>query len=210
MYSPPHRTAPGVLDTYGLVYAFTALLLMPGLYAIDRLAIDVFTPAYLALMAGPFVLGPAIVFATDSEDDARTVATRAAVLAPLVAFTGVTLLFLAMMVIVVPLSLFLVPQNFGVLTVMSAITVVVLAAPMGISFVIRVRGGFSMTRAAHMAVLAAVTVIVGWIVVMTLDPGDTLATFVRRDMAGHFIGAFTWYLPSLALAAGIWRRTGIM
>jgi len=206
---PPQGFAPRVLGTYGLVYACTALLLAPALFLIDTLSIDVFTPAYLALIVGPFVLGPAVVFATDSRDDARTLAIRSAVLAPLVALTGVTLLFLAMMLIVIPLSVFLVPENFAVMTVLSAITVIILAAPMAFSFISTIRQGFSARGLVHLAVLATVMVIVGWVVVMTLDSGDTLGTFMRRDMVGHFAGAFTWYLPSFSLAAGVWRQTGI-
>lgn len=210
MESAPEHATPRVLDTYGLVYAFTALFLIPGLFVIDRLSVDAFSALYLALIAVPFVLGPAIVFALDSRDDLRAIAIRSAVLAPLVAFSGVTIVFVVMMVIIVPLSLFVVPENFGVLSVLFAAAVVLLAAPMAVSLVSRVREGFNLTGAVQIAVLTAATAMVAWVIVMTFDSGDTLGTFLRKDTIEHFIGAFTWYLPALGIAAGIWRRIGLV
>ena len=204
------HAAPRVLDTYGLTYAFTALLLVPGLFAIDRWSIEAFTPGYLALIALPFVLGPAAVFALDSRDGWRAVAIRSAVLAPLVAFTGVTLIFLAMMVIIPPLSLFVVPQNFDALTVLFAAMAIFLAAPMAVSLTSRIREGLSAAGLVQVAALVTVMGVLAWVVVMTFDSGDMLGSFLRKDMVEHFIGAFTWYLPALGLAAGVWRATGIV
>lgn len=204
-----HAT-PRILDTYGLVYAFTALLLVPGLLAIERWSIETFSPGYLALISIPFLLGPAVVFALDSKDAPRTLAVRSAVLAPLAAFTGVTLLFVAMMTVTIPMTYFFVPENFAVLTVLSALSVALLAAPLVISLVARVREGFSAAGIVQIAALVAALGMIAWVIVMTLRPGDTLGTFLRKDVIEHFIGAFTWYLPALALAAGVWRRTGIV
>jgi len=201
---------PRVLDTYGLVYAFTALFFIPALFVVDRFSVEPFSPTYLALLATPFLLGPAVVFALDSRDGARTVAIRSAVLAPLVAFTGVTILFVAMMLIIPPLSLFVIPENFRVLAVLMAATVVLMASPMVLSLVARVREGLSARGLVQIGVLVAVLGVIVWMIVMTFDPGDTLATFLGKDIVDHFIGAFTWYLPALALAAGFWRRTGIV
>lgn len=210
MDSQTEHTAPRVLDTYGLTYAFTALFLVPALFIIDRLSIDAFTPGYLALTVIPFLLGPAVVFAIDSRDGARTVAIRSAVLAPIVAFTGVTIVFVAMMVLLPPLSLVLAPENFGGISVLFVALVVILALPMLVSFASRVREGFSASGVVQIAALTAVLGLVAWVVVMTIDPGDTLGTFMRKDTVEHFIGAFTWYLPSLGLAAGVWRATGLV
>jgi hypothetical protein len=199
------HTTPRVLDTYGLTYAFTTLFLIPGLLVIDRWSIDAFTPGYLALIAVPFLLGPAAVFAVDSNDGPRTVAIRSAVLAPLVAFFGVTIVFVTMMLVMPPLSVFIVRENFDALTLLFTAAVVVLAAPLVVSLVSRIREGYSSTGLVQIAVLVAAIGVVAWVVVMTFDPGDTLGTFLRKDTVEHFIGAFTWYLPALGLAAGIWR-----
>ncbi|MDY0087179.1 MAG: hypothetical protein RBS78_01285 [Coriobacteriia bacterium] len=201
---------PRVLDTYGLVYAFTALYFIPALFAIDRWAIEPFSLPYLILLAGPFFLGPATVFALDSDDPPRTLAIRAAILAPLTAFTGLTVVFLTMMLIIPPLSLFVVPENFSVLAILMAATVVILALPVVVSLISRVREGFSAKNLIQIAVLLAALGVVAWIVVMTFDASDTLGTFLGEDIVDHFMGAFTWYLPGLGLAAGVWRRTGIV
>ncbi|MDF1542872.1 MAG: hypothetical protein RQ731_06215 [Anaerosomatales bacterium] len=204
------HTAPRVLDTYGLTYAFTALFLVPALFIIDRLSIDAFTPGYLALTVIPFLLGPAAVFAIDSRDGARTVAIRSAVLAPLVAVTGVGIVFIAMMLLLPPLSLVLAPENFGGISVLFVALVVLLALPMLVSVTSRVREGFSVAGAVQVGVLTAVLALVVWVVVMTFDSGTTLGTLMRKDTVEHFIGTFTWYLPSLGIAAGVWRATGLV
>ena len=210
MTSQTEDAPPRVLDTYGLTYAFTALFLVPGLFAIDRWSIEAFSLGYLALIVAPFFLGPATVFALDSKDRSRTVAIRSAVLAPLVAFTGITIVFVAMMIIVVPLSLFVIPQNFETLTLLSVAVVVLLAAPMVLSLVTRAREGFNAGGLVQIAALLIVLGVVAWVIAMTFDPGDALGTFLRKDVVEHFIGAFTWYLPAVALAAGLWRRLGVV
>lgn len=201
---------PRVLDTYGLTYAFTALLLIPGLFAIDRWSILIYSPAYLALIALPFLLGPAIVFLIDSRDGLRTVAVRSAVLSPLVAFTGVTFVFVSMLVIVVPLSIFVVPENFGSLTLLFVASLVLLAAPLLVSLVSRFREGVSLLGVLQIAVLSIIIAVLAWMIAMTFSGTDTLATFLNADVVDHFVGAFTWYLPALALAAGLWRRAGLV
>ncbi len=201
---------PRLLDTYGMTYAFTVLLLIPGLFAIDRWSIEIYSPAYLALISVPFLLGPAIAFLLDSRDGLRTVLIRSAVLSPLIAFTGVTFLFIAMAVIVVPLSMFVVPANFEALSVVFAMSLVLLAAPLGISLVCRLREGLSPAGVVQIIALVAVIAVIAWVIAMTFSPADTLATFINEDVVDHFIGAFTWYLPALALAAGLWRRAGLV
>lgn len=204
------QPTPRVLDTYGLVYAFTAIYFVPALFAIDRMAIASFSLPYLILLAGPFFLGPATVFLLDSNDSARTVAVRIAILAPLTAFTGLAVVFFSMMVIIPPLSLFVVRENFGVLTYLMSATVVVLGLPLVLSLVNRVREGFSVKNLVQIAALLVVLGVIGWIVVMTFDSSDTLGTFLGKDIVDHFMGAFTWYLPGLGIAGGIWRRTGMV
>ncbi len=204
------HAAPRLLDTYGLTYAFTALFLVPGLFLIDRLAIEAFSLGYQVLIVAPFLLGPATVFALDSKDALRTVALRSAVLAPLVAFSGITLVFVAMMTVVIPISFFLVPENFGVLTILSVGVVVLLAAPIVVSLVSRVRERFSGAGLIQIVALVAALGVIAWMITMTLDPRDTLTALMRKDTLEHFVGAFTWYLPAVALAAGIWRRLGLV
>ncbi|MBU4556909.1 MAG: hypothetical protein KJ747_08570 [Actinobacteria bacterium] len=201
---------PSMLDTYGMTYAFTALLLVAGLFTIDRLSIVMYSPVYLALIAAPFMLGPAIVFAIDSPGSMRTVLRRSAVLAPLTLLTGVTLLFLAMIVIILPLSFWVMPHYSASLTPLFVAALVLVAAPMVVSFVSRIREGISVSGLIQMAVLLVVAAMVAWIIVETFAPGDTLYTFLRKDVAKHFTGGFAWYLPALALAAGLWRRAEII
>ena len=201
---------PRVLDTYGLAYAFMTVLLVPGLLVIDRWSIATFTPAYLALIAGPFLLGPAIAFLTDSKDGLRRTALRSVVLVPLVGLTGIMFIFVAMIIVLPPWSFFMTPENFAVLSVISAAVAVLLAAPLVISLVRRAREGLNAVGLLQMGVLLAGIATVGWMIAMTFDTGDTLGTFMRRDLVDYYVGAFTWYLPALALAAGLWRRTGIV
>jgi hypothetical protein len=85
--------------------------------------------------------------------------------------------------------------------------VVLLAAPMLVSLASRIREGLQRRWVLSRSVrwCSPFWRVVGWVVVMTFDSGDTLGTFLRKDTVEHFIGAFTWYLPALGLAAGIWR-----
>jgi hypothetical protein len=32
----------------------------------------------------------------------------------------------------------------------------------------------------------------------------------RKDVVIYIIGGLTWYLPSFAIAAGVWRRIGVV
>lgn len=201
---------PSMLDTYGLTYAFTAVILIAGLFAIDRFAITLYSPAYVGLLAAPFLLGPATVFALDSDDGPRTVLLRAGVLAPLAAVTGVTFLYTAMIVIILPLSFFVMPTHSTALTPMFSVVVILAASPMIVSFMARVREGMSVQAVAQMIVLVAVACVIAWLIAETFAPGDTLYTFIRKDVAKHFAGAFAWYLPMLALGASLWRRSGLV
>jgi hypothetical protein len=97
-----------------------------------------------------------------------------------------------------------------VLTLLSVAAVVLFASPMLVSLATRIREGLSAAGLVQIAALTAVLGVVAWVVVMTFDSGSTLGTFLRKDTVEHFIGAFTWYLPALGLAAGIWRRTGLV
>jgi len=203
-------STPGVLDTYGLTYAFTALLLVPGLLIIDRLSIVLYSPAYLAFISIPFVLGPALVFALDSNDGPRTLAIRSAVLAPLTALTGVTFVFLAMIVIVLPLSFWVMPVFSEYLSALFVFMLVVVTVPLVVSFLSRIREGFSVSGVVQMVVLVLIGAVIAWIVAMTLGTSDTLDTFMRKDLVEQFAAAFAWYLPALALAAGLWRRAGVV
>ena len=210
MKSQATDAAPRALDTYGLTYAFTVALLIPGLQLIDKGDILEFSPAYLALIAGPFLLGPAIVFLFDSKDGLRTIALRILILSPLVAVTGLTFIFVAMIAILAPLGFLVAPENFAILSIISASIAVLLASPLAFSFVLRIREGISVRGLLQMGALLAGMVAVGWMISMTFDPGDTLGTFMRDDLVDHFVGAITWYLPALSLAAGLWRRVGLV
>jgi hypothetical protein len=208
--SQTEHAMPRILDTYGLTYAFTALLLVPALFIVDRMLIETFSAAWLALVSGPFLLGPAIVFALDSKDGARTCSVRCAVLSPLVAFSGVTIVFVAMMLLLPVLSLVLEPENFGPISILFVALVVLLASPMVLSLVSRIREGLSIVGLVQIVALVIVLGMVAWVVVMTFEEGRALGTLMKKGNVEHFIGAFTWYLPSLGLAAGVWRATELV
>lgn len=200
-----------LLDTYGLTYAFTALLLVPGLVAADRFGVEKYSAPYLAALSIPFVLGPAVVFLLDSRDGLRTVAIRSAVLSPIVALTGVLIVFLAMIVIVLPLSWFVIPRFPNALAGYFIGSLALLAVPMVVSLVGRAREGMDASNVLQSIVLLAGIALVISLIAMTVHgASDALKAFLREDILKQYIATFSWYLPSLALAAGLWRRVGLV
>lgn len=200
---------PRVFDTYALVYAFTLLFLVPGSILIGNLPFRTYTFSYLSLVALPFVLGPLLVFLTDCSDSLKAKLTRFAVLMPIIIITGVSVVFISAIGLA-PVSDFIKPGNFGVLTWVSVASLGIVALPLLPALFRRLRrynGPGSVVQAVVIAAAIAVVAVVAWLTVS--EPG-TLADLARKDVIIYIVGGVTWYLPGFGLAAGIWRRVGLI
>jgi hypothetical protein len=200
---------PCVLDTYALLYALTLVLLVPSVLAISQLPFRDYTFAYVTLVALPGLLGLLAVFFTDSRDPLKTVLTRAAVLAPLVAVSGVTILFTSSFV-AIPISQVLKPNWYGVTGPLAVVILIALASPLVPALVRRFRLPLGWRSVVHVAALVFAIAIVAGVAVLSLRPDRTLATMERKDITIYIVGALVWYLPSFGVAAGIWRRLGLV
>lgn len=205
-----HDTEPRVLDTYALIYAFGMSLMVPALFVIERAGFVRYEPGFLALVLGPLFIAIAATFLTDAEEDLVQRVKRIAILTPLILLAGVTILFVAEIVIVLPVSIVLVPENFDVLTPFFAASLALVAAPLLFALGRRIRGRVSVGKALQVTALVTALAIVIWTLAMTLGEGRVLGTFMRRDLLDYFAGSLTWFLPSFGLAAGLWRRIGIV
>jgi hypothetical protein len=201
--------APGILDTYAVLYALSLVFLVPGALSIASLPFRDYTFAYVSLVTVPFVLGLLATLLTDSRDPLKTLLIRAAVLVPIIILTGVTVLFTSSF-IVLPISQVLTPSGFDVAGPIAMASLIVLALPL-VPALIR-RFGLPLGWRSVLQILAllfAIAVVVG-VVILTLRPDRTLATMQRKDVMIYIVGALVWYLPSFGLAAGVWRRVGLV
>lgn len=201
---------PRVMDTYALVYAFSLLLLVPGLLALQTLTYRVYSFAYVSLVVAPFFLGMAATFLTDSRDGIKRFAVRTLVLAPLIGITGVGLMFGLSIVVFVPLNPYFDQSNFEILGLFAALALAVVAGPLVPALVRRVRGERSWSSVVQGIALAGALALVAYTLVLTFDTSDAMTQVVRKDSLIYFIGALTWYLPAFGFAAGVWRRTGLV
>ncbi|PKQ29530.1 MAG: hypothetical protein CVT60_04845 [Actinobacteria bacterium HGW-Actinobacteria-10] len=200
---------PRVFDTYALVYAFTLLFLVPGSILIGTLPFRTYTVSYLSLVALPFVLGPLLVFLTDCSDSLKDKLIRFAVLMPIIIITGISVVFVSAIGLA-PVSDFIKPGNFGVLTWISVVSLVIVALPLLPALFTRLRSLTSVRSAVQAAVIAAAIGVVAVVVWLTLSTPGTLADLARKDVIIYIVGGVTWYLPGFGLAAGIWRRVGLI
>lgn len=210
MEAEAHEAMPRVLDTYALVYGFSMILLTPALFLVNNAGFEPYEPGFMALMMPPFLIGIIATFLTDSGEGIGVRGKRALVLTPLTLLLGLTVLFVAAIVIVIPVSIVLVPENFAILTPFFAASLALVAAPMAVSFVRRLRGPFTAATVVQMVALLGTLAIVGWTLVMTFEQGNTLGTFLPHYLLDYFSGAMTWFLPSIGIAAGVWRRIGLV
>ena len=200
---------PRVMDTYALLYALTLVFLVPSVVSISQLAFRDYTFAYVTLVALPGLLGLLAVLLTDSRDSLKTVLLRIVVLAPLIALSGVTILFTSSFV-AIPIGQVLTPSGFDIAGPTAVGLLILLAFPLVPALVRRVRLPLEWRSIVHvLALLFALAVVVG-VVVLTLRPDRTLATMERKDITIYIVGALVWYLPSFGLAAGIWRALGLV
>jgi hypothetical protein len=200
---------PAVFDTYAALYALTLVFLVPGAMSIARLPFRDYTFAYVSLVTVPFVLGLLATLLTDSRDSMKTQLLRAAVLTPLILVTGVTVLFTSSF-IVLPISQVLKPNEFATTTFIATALLVVLAAPLLPALVRRLRLPLGWRSIVQLlAILFAIAVVIG-VVVLSLRTDRALATMERKDVMIYIVGALVWYLPAFGVAAGVWRRVGLV
>ena len=200
---------PRVLDTYALLYALTLVFLVPGAASIAKLPFHDYTFAYVSLVVLPGLLGLLAVLLTDSRDSLKAILVRIAILGPLIALTGVTVLFTSTLV-VLPIGQVLTPARFGIAGPLATIILVALALPLLPTLVRSLRLPLGWRSVLHIiALLFAIAVVIG-VVVLTLRPDRTLATFERKDATIFIVGALAWYLPAFGISAGIWRRLGLV
>jgi len=203
---------PRVSDTYALVYSFILLFLVPGSVAIGQLPFRTYTFQYVALVTVPFLLGVVLTLLTDSHDSAKTVAMRIAVLTPLIVVSGVAVLFTSSLFLL-PINQFLGPEYRSVTTPLAALLLLALASPVVFALFRRFRAGLDM-RALFQSValvLALVLVVaVGYISAFEVGMIGQIAKEARKDIVIYIIGGLVWYGPAFGLAAGVWRRTGLV
>lgn len=200
---------PRILDTYSLVYAFVLVFLVPGTLLLENLTFRVYTFSYVSLVTVPFVLGIVATFLTDSSDSLRRVLIRSAVLVPLIVVSGVGVLFTSA-IAVVPVSGFIIPENFGALTWVSVGLLALVASPLVVALARRMRPPHSFAHVIQTVALLAALALVGAVMVATIGYEGILGSIARKDVVIYIIGALTWYLPSFGIAAGVWRRLGLV
>ena len=200
---------PRVLDTYGVLYALSLVFLVPGALSIANLPFRDYTFAYVSLVTMPFLLGLLATLLTDSRDPLKTQLIRAAVLVPIILVTGVTVLFTSSFIIL-PISQVLTPSSFNIAGPIAMAGLVLTALPLITALLHSLKLPLGWRSVVHVvAILFAIAVVVG-AVVLTLRPDRTLATMERKDVMIYIVGALVWYLPSFGIAAGIWRRVGLV
>lgn len=200
---------PRVSDTYALVYAATLLFLVPGSIAIGELPFRTYTPTYVSLVTVPFLLGLIFTFLTDSRDSAKTVALRVAILSPLIIISGVAVMFTSSLLLL-PINQFLGPEFRALTTPLAALLLVGLASPLVLALVRRARTAFDWRSFVQGLVLVAALALVAGVVYMSVAQVGALGDIARKDIVIYIIGGLVWYAPSFGIAAGLWRRTGLV
>jgi hypothetical protein len=204
---------PGVLETYSLVYSFVLLFLIPGVALMSRLPFgdarsDTYTPAYVSLVTVPFLLGVALTFVLDSPEGLKRAGLRILVLTPLVVLTGVTLMF-GISMVMIPASKLLGIRDQG-LTWLFWLGLVVAAAPLVITLARRLKRPAGARGVAEIVAIAFALLLIAGLAVFSFTVEASVYDLVRKDVVIYLVGALTWYLPAFGLAAGFWRRTGLV
>jgi hypothetical protein len=202
-------TTPPVFDTYSLVYAFTWALLIPGLALLNTQPFRTYNFAYVTYVTLPFLLGILVTFFTDSHDRGRTLWTRIIVLTPLALLTGVGVMW-TLALTAVPLSPFLEPQNYAFTTPVTVAVLLAIAAPLVWSVWRRLTVRPTWQSVLQLLVLVITLASVVWVAYMMFQPHDALRSFARKDITIYVTGSLMWYLPSFAIATGIWRKLGLV
>lgn len=205
----PITREPRFFDTYSLVYAYTLVFLAPGVASLAGLPFRTYTFQYVALVTVPFLLGLIATFMTDSTDSLRTKLVRSAILVPLVSITGVTVLFTGSLSVLVVTPL-LGDHNFSATTPVAVAGFALLALPLVFTLVSRVRTRITWQTALQIVAILFALAIVGYVLYLMMSGAGVLKATARKDLVIYITGALTWYLPSFGLAAGAWRRVGLV
>lgn len=200
---------PRVLDTYAVFYALSLVFLVPGALSIANLPFRDYTFAYVSLVTVPFLLGLVATLLTDSRDPIKTQLVRIVVLVPIILLTGVTVLFTSSF-IVLPISQVLTPSSFNVAGLIAMVALIALAAPLVPALIRRFMRPLEWRSVVQVLALLFAIAIVTTVAVLTGRPDRTLATMQRKDVMIYIVGALVWYLPAFGLAAGVWRRIGLV
>jgi hypothetical protein len=197
--------APRMLDTYALLYAFTALWTVPALLLLAGERMYSYTPLYTLLVALPPGLGMLTLLISErAKTGWRSLLTRAVVLTVLTTAGSVLFIF-GGMVAILPFALaWIVPHlmDSGPIPVVALIAV---SSPLAIVLVREVRA----RRWVRALAIAAVVGIVVFDIVTGATPGALVVSVLRKDQISFFQGAMAWYLPSYGLAGAICRRVGL-
>ena len=200
---------PPIMDTYSLVYAFSWAFLIPGLALLNTQPFRTYDLAYVTYVTLPFLLGMVATFLTDSNDRGLPLMLRIGILTPLSLVTGIGVLW-TLALTTMPISPYLEPQNYRFTTPIVASALFLIAAPLVWSIWRRVRRPLSWQAAVQIAVMLVAIASVAWVGYMMFQPDNALRGFARKDITIYVTGSLMWYLPSFGIAAGVWRKLGLV
>lgn len=203
---------PGIFDTYALVYAFTLMFLVPGALTVGNLPFRTYTVPYVSLVTVPFVLGIVATLITDNTDAPKTVLRRILILTPLIVVTGVAVMFLSV-IFMVPINMFLGPAYRELMTPIAGAAGLAVASPLVIALIRRIRMRLTIRGAVQALALTLSLIAAGYLfylAVFQVGELGAIAKSARKDVVIYIVGALVWYMPSFGLAAGLWRRVGLL
>ena len=200
---------PPIFDTYSLVFAFTWAFLVPGLALLNTQPFRTYDFAYVSYVTVPFLLGMLATFLTDSNEHGARLWTRIGILVPLSIVCGVGVLW-TLALTVVPISPYLQPQNYAITTPITVLLLFAIASPLVWSVWRRLTRAVTWQSVLQIAVLFLAIGTVVWLGYMMFQPGDAVRTFARKDITIYVTGSLMWYLPSFGIAAGVWRKLGLV
>lgn len=203
----PHT--PPVLDTYSLIYAFSWAFLIPGLALLNTQPFRTYDTAYVSYVALPFVLGMLATFLTDSRDRGVALWARVGILTPLSLVTGIGVLW-TLALTAVPISPYLEPQNYRFTTPFVVGLLLLIAGPLAWSLWRRLTHRLTWQSVVQVLVLLVAVATVARVGYMMFQPDNALRSLARKDITIYVTGSLMWYLPSFGIAAGVWRKLGIV
>jgi len=205
----PEPDTPPIMDTYSLVYAFSWAFLIPGLALLNTQPFRTYDLAYVTYVTLPFLLGMVATFLTDSNDRGLPLMLRIGILTPLSLVTGIGVLW-TLALTTMPISPYLEPQNYAYTTPIFAGLLVAIAGPLAWSVWRRATRRITWQSVLQLLVLLVAIGSVIWVGYMMFQPGNALRSFARKDITIYVTGSLMWYLPSFGIAAGVWRKLGLV
>jgi hypothetical protein len=200
---------PRFFDTYSLVYAYILVFLAPGVASLARLPFRTYTFQYVALVTVPFLLGLLAMLLTDNPDPLPRKLWRSAVMIPLMAVTGVAVLFTGSLSVLLVTPL-LGGHDFSATTPVAVVGFGLLALPLVFTLIRRFREPLTWQTALQLLALSCALAMVGYVLFLMLSGAGVLKATARKDLVIYITGALTWYLPSFGIAAGAWRRVALV